>query len=62
MKRTGEGGRENEWRLRGKKKKKRVIRELGGELKNHTFQSPHFFFCSIYKEKPSGRKKDYDYL
>lgn len=41
---------------------KRVIRELGGELKNHTFQFPRFFFCSVYKEKPSGRKRDYDYL
>lgn len=46
----------------GKKNNKRVIRQLGGELKNHTFQSPHFFFCSVFKEKPSGRKKDYDYL
>lgn len=45
-----------------KKNNKRVIRQLGGELKNHTFQSPHFFFCSVFKEKPSGRKKDYDYL
>lgn len=46
----------------GKKNNKRVIWQLGGELKNHTFQSPHFFFCSVFKEKPSGRKKDYDYL
>lgn len=30
--------------------------------KLHTFQSPHVSFCSVYKEKPSGRKKDYDYL
>lgn len=43
------------------KKREKVIQQLGGELKNHTLQSPHVFFCSLYKEKPSGRKKDYDY-
>lgn len=41
----------------GEKRNKRVIWELGGELENHTFQSPCFFFCAVYKEKPpEGRE------
>lgn len=43
-------------------KKKRVTQELGGALENHTLQSPRFPFCSVFGERPCGRKTDDDYL
>lgn len=52
-------GRANEWSF---KRKSKGVFHNGGELKNHTLQSPHCPFCSVCKEKAFGRKQDYDYL